>query len=559
MKKITTLTIVSILFFSGLSYAQYLATWNYHYQHTTSPGFSNEGRKIAEDASGNIYMLADVTSDLDPQGMHSANTYYYVTLSKFSTNGTLLNTINLDVAKMPINGYNMTSAFGLELDASANIYIGYTVWSSASSYDVVLAKYDNTLTNLWKNAYTLTGADAGVDFKLNQTTQTIYALMKNTAIQTNYSLIKSVPSNSSAVLVRSWMGSGIILKSLALDGAQKAYVVGSSPKGTHTNAYVAEVSVLTNNLVWSSTFSQSTVLGDDVANQVTVGVDGKIYTVGTSYQGGWGDQVVVLRNSPGNPHFDYVKILKTSASDNRGLQINATENGWVYVGSASSTMVNLFRFPSNGVFTNASTVAYGPVPTGSYTAITGISLTSMKVSSAKNIYITGGVSATSASGSFTCSYLNKASVVFGNALVKVGGVTVEGEFNKNYEGLDLCLDYSKADVYWLRNFSDDTHNSERVELLDVNVPAPLRESQSSLTETAAQFSLSPNPANDRLKIQSDKNIVSVEIMDIAGNKVLSSPIGLTESVIDVSGLANGIYFCKVHFENQDVIKRVVIQ
>lgn len=311
--------------------------------------------------------------------------------------------------------------------------------------------------------------------------------------------------------------------------------------------------------MWSATYSPVTVFGDDVANKITVGVDGKIYTVGTSYQGSnLGNQVVVLKNSPGNPHFDFVVSLKTTAANNRGLQINASENGWVYVGSATDELVTIFRFPSTGVFTNPSKVIFAPAPVSPYTAITGVSLTTMKVSSAKNIYITGGVTAIGPSGTYTSCYLNKASVVFGNALVKSGGVTVEGQFDKNYEGIDLSLDYSKADVYWLRNYWDDVHNTERIELLDINVPAPLREAKADVMD-ANVISLSPNPAKDKLTIRSEENIVSIELMDIAGNKVMTSPGGFTESILDVSALANGIYFCKLHFESADVIRRVIIE
>ena len=61
MKKNYKLSILVVfLLLAGSSFAQFTKTWTAQYQHTTAPNFSNEGRKIAEDGSGNSGAAAEI-------------------------------------------------------------------------------------------------------------------------------------------------------------------------------------------------------------------------------------------------------------------------------------------------------------------------------------------------------------------------------------------------------------------------------------------------------------------------------------------------------------------
>jgi hypothetical protein len=562
MKKITRLIcLISFIFFSVDALAQFPVTWTVQFQHTATLGFSNEGRRIAEDASGNIFELSDVVSDIDPNGVQGSINYHYVNITKYSSTGSILAKQNIDIKNHVTVGYNNFSAFGLEVDAAGNVYVGFALYNNTASFDVVLAKFNNTLGNipLFMNSYSTSGSDVGIDMKVSAS-GTIYAIVKSVNITTAYTLIKSNPSGTAPTVVHSFPGNSVVLNSLAIDASSRAYVAGYILQGiTSKNAYVAEVNTVNNSVVWSTTFSGKGVTGDDIANKITVGVDGKIYTVGTTYQGAVaGNQALVLKNSPGNPHFDFALVLRGAAISNvSGVQINASESGWVYVGSVTNTLVSVTRIPSNGIFTTPSTVSYNPVPTSQYTTINSITLTSMKISSVKNIYITGTINASGSQGDFSCCYFNKASVVFGNALVKNGGMPVEGSYSHNYEGVDISLDYGKADVYWLRNTSDAPHNTEKVELVDLNVPSPLRESNFDL-KADENISLYPNPAVSEVTLQADNVITTVEVMDMTGNRVLYREINSDKSSLDISTLLPGIYLCRIQTEQGSTIKRLAV-
>src|SRR5690242_11230296 len=104
MKKIATLLLAWGIS-AGVGFAQYSVTWNTQYQHTSTSGFSNEGRRIVEDASGNIFVMLDATSDVDPTGLHGG-TWNYVVLNKYSSNGVLLASVNINTQKHIYSGFN---------------------------------------------------------------------------------------------------------------------------------------------------------------------------------------------------------------------------------------------------------------------------------------------------------------------------------------------------------------------------------------------------------------------------------------------------------------------
>jgi len=110
MKKITLASVFLLYLYLGNTHAQFTSVWSAAYQHTTSPGFSNEGRKVAKDPSGNIFILSDNTSDIDPNGIQGAITYHYVTVAKYSGAGALINSLVLEVYDHATSGYNIPGA-----------------------------------------------------------------------------------------------------------------------------------------------------------------------------------------------------------------------------------------------------------------------------------------------------------------------------------------------------------------------------------------------------------------------------------------------------------------
>ncbi len=558
MKKITLASVILFNMTSLNLHAQFSSVWTASYQHSTSPGFSNEGRKVAEDPAGNIFTLSDITSDIDPNGVQGTTTFHYVTLAKYSTNGSLLNSLVIEVYNHATSGFDNPGAFGLEIDAAGDVYTGFTTYDVNSGYDIWFAKFDNNLNPAWINIYFSNDDEKGIDFKLDPT-GTIYAVIKSTGAQVIYSLIKSVPFSGPADLVYAYPPNSVFVNSFDLDdGNQTAYVGGYIYKGGYRNAYVGALDLVNGSILWGTYYTPKGINGDDVINQVTVGVDGNIYSVGTSWQGVHGNQGLVLKNIAGSSKFDFIKLFSAGGIGVLGLFIDASESGWVYIGAADEgdPKAYIYRIPDDGIYNAPSNIGFAPVPSSPYNTVNSLKLLDMKVSASSRVYITGSIEASGPSGDFTCSYLERSIVVFGNALLDGGGFSVDGDFNDNYEGIGLSLDYSKSDVYWLRNSWDDQHNNEVVELLDVNMPAPLRKANDGITTT---ISVNPNPATSYVDISSDVILNSVELTNLQGSRLFIEHFSSEKHRLDISNLSPGVYILRATSENGDeIIKKITV-
>jgi hypothetical protein len=554
MKKITrSIIALAALLFSGDSFAQFNYVWNAQFQHTATPGYSNEGRKIAIDPNGNIFVLSDVTSDMDPVGIQTTNTYHYANVTKYTPNGNIAGRLNIDVQDHLVSGQNHLGAFGIVTDAAGNVYIGYSYYAPITGFDIALTKYDNDLTRIWLSTYSTNGDDFGVEMKLHPSGKLYAVARSQDGFNTSYSLIEN-GTGITCNVIYSYAPNGAVINSMAIDGAQTAYVCGYVTKGGFKNAYVGAINLTAGSISWGSIFSPPGVTGDDVANKVVVGTDGNIYTVGSSDDGAHYNKVLVLKNLPGNNRFEFTVLLGDPSVDDIGLHIDASIIGWITIGSISGgNSPVIYRIPDDGIFNTPGMTRLAVVPNAPYNTIPTASIADMKVSSASNIYVSGGISATGPSGAFTCSYLEKVSVVFGNALMPAGGVVVDGDFDRNFEGGNIALDYSKVDVYWLRNYWDDVHSEEKVELVDVNVPSPMR-----LTQPLNHIWLSPNPATELITISTDPEITKIEVTDMTGKLVFAIVPVSSQVSINVSDLTPGIYFCKIRTGTEEKTQRFAV-
>ena len=69
-----------------------------------------------------------------------------------------------------------------------------------------------------------------------------------------------------------------------------------------------------------------------------------------------------------------------------------------------------------------------------------------------------------------------------------------------------------------------------------------------------QWIIYPNPTTGKLTIDNGQlKIENIEIYDIVGRKIVNCPLSIDNS-IDVSHLANGLYFLKIGNKTVKVIK-----
>ncbi|GAA4238760.1 hypothetical protein GCM10022291_30490 [Postechiella marina] len=106
---------------------------------------------------------------------------------------------------------------------------------------------------------------------------------------------------------------------------------------------------------------------------------------------------------------------------------------------------------------------------------------------------------------------------------------------------------------------NDAPNQTSVWGTVLNVPINIV-AQGSLSTTkhnAFQFSVFPNPTNDKLNFQTKEPVSSVEVVNLIGQKVLSA--NTVKNALDVSALAKGVYVLKLSSSRGVATKRIVKQ
>ncbi len=81
----------------------------------------------------------------------------------------------------------------------------------------------------------------------------------------------------------------------------------------------------------------------------------------------------------------------------------------------------------------------------------------------------------------------------------------------------------------------------------------------AIGELSSSFNIYPNPANDKLYIETEIEIEEVAVYDVYGRQQMLSAVSGQISVIDVANLNSGVYFVKIVTNEGDVVKRFVKQ
>jgi hypothetical protein len=561
MKKL--LQFLALCIFNFTVNAQFSTEWTANYQHTTANGFSNESRKVVVDASGNSFVLADVTSNKNPQGNITTSTWHYTVLSKYSPTGALLVTKPINVVNHSVVGFDNNGAFGMEIDAGNNIYIGYTSYDPLKNFDVNITKYKaSTLLRIWTRRYNSTGADYGVDLTVGS--GTVYALIKTSGATTTYRVIQANAQVTNDTALYSFTANTDVMNAIAMQGTSSIYVTGYRM----ILGYKSILTVKLNNagsLKWTNTFDGG-LPGDDYGKDIAFGADGNLYVAGSSW-----------RASPNN--FDVIVMKLTTSGttlwsrfrdDNHhndvGTLIVAQDMDYVYCGSTSANNIIFSQFETVYGFSGGQ-IVYSPVPVASYATLSGIELNDLKISTNHGFYLCGSVLATDAQGRlFSAEYLAKfvfSSPSYREAFVLDSAMPVAGDFANSKSGVSIYLDYSKDDIIWLTDLVTDniTHNQEKVVVRDLSMISPLRETKTADNTIAAagEISISPNPSADIITVNSDERITKVELIDLTGKTVRSINPSSQKVTLNISGLMNGIYIGKIYDETGTVTSRKIIK
>ncbi|MEP7167911.1 MAG: T9SS type A sorting domain-containing protein [Bacteroidota bacterium] len=557
MKKILTLIVIALI--SSQLKAQFTSNWENRYQFTTTSNYSNEARKVATDASGNIFELADVTADRDSAGNQVGGTHFYVIVNKFNSGGVRQASRVINVGNMALSGHDYFGSFGLEVDQSTGyVYVGYSKYNASANYDVNIAKFSNSLNNnYWTSVYATGANDFGVSMKLRGTSPIV--LVKSVSgANTTYSIVKMDGAAPNATALYSFVANTDVLNALTAGATGNLFVTGYSMVSGSKVAMTASVN-MTGGLKWQQTFNHNSTSGDDYGSEIMIGADGDIYVSGTTYTDGTsGSDVLVIHYGVGNGNLKGRLYIHQGFND-RGGKLADGPAGFVYVTNVLSTRIYVYKVSMAIPTAVAASCFYAPAPQSAFTSITGITLSDIKTAASNNIYLCGSVTASSTSGNFNASYLCKIGPSGANLAV-LNSTAVVGGFTDNYAGVGVALDAVNNRVLSLRSYWSNytSHATEKVFLTSLSGGA-LRSATASdnLIGGAPEVSFFPNPASGTVNIRTDASVTSVEVYDLIGK--VTANLKPVENSLDISMLRPGLYLAKVITTSGVTVKRITVE
>jgi hypothetical protein len=479
-------------------------------------------------------------------------TFHYVILLKYNNAGTLVAEENIDIQDHYHVGQDNFSAFGLEKDASGNIYVGYSYYESSNDFDIKLAKYNSALTQQWEYTFKPGSEDLGVDMKVTSSGM-IYAVVKSTTGSSiTYHIINTDAAGVSSTPLYSFDTDLEQINRIILDPNQNIYVTGSRLVSGFTSLMTASVDP-TGLLRWKNVNNGGSSVRNDYGSNLIWDITGCVYVIGTSDRGiPRGKDMMIVKLTDYSGKQSWQSFQDHLNNHDYGLFLKAvTSNDLIIAGSSGNSVVMIRLLASSGLKSGEG--IYQPVPSTSYLSVDEVTLTDFAITPSRNLYLTGFVQAiNSSTQDFNASFLARYNLILhtrGTSSIKFDfAESVEGDFNSNEKGTAFSINLTGSSIYWIRDHFSNyiNHQTEFISVSKYNVTAPARFESMTTDNNIAIF---PNPSNTDINISSDENIRAYEVFDFAGRMILEQQIDGYTSFVKLSKLESGVYLIRVHLHN----------
>jgi len=551
MLKKLTLFFSLVIFSTQVSWSQFPSNWSRTWQLTTLSNYSQEGRLLALDPSGNAFVIVDATSNIGPNGHPSNSTQYYVSVLKYDPNGVLLLTRNISVRGHIVNGFSSVNSFGLQVDNAGNVYIGYLRNEGpVFKNDVYITKLNgNTLNTIWSYRYESSADERGIQLKLAGSA--VYALFYSdggtSTTGSGYGIIKASAAGSSTTAFYKFHPADII-NGIDIDNSFNLYVTGSrSNPGTSIGRPISMRINPAGVRLWERDIVDSSVMGNSYGKRIHI-VGNNAYIVGTAENHGTnGNDVMIAKYNINTGIQLWVSYLHRNLSDEGQFVISAAGGNDVHVIFNTINAVVVAQInPANGK--NIERMVYTPTPVSPFTSQIGVSVNDVKIASSGNVYVMGtGRFFLNPNKKYEAGFLIKAIYNNGHYLTP-HVLPVSGSETQNSDFQSFALDASKTSLMVLSNdyAPYKTHVNESISVRNYEIINPLRTADFPSAEDVKVWF---NSSSRHIVIEAITQVRKTTVFDLSGRQVFESDQIAEYLTMDATWLPAGIYLVRTLTEN----------
>lgn len=516
MKKIYQLLIVALLLTIQICHAQPSKLWTTYYS-PFSNGHDYQNRLGIVLSSGDL-IYAESISEMVAAGSDYTKTYldYHSASTGASTN-------RIEVSNPAVTPYyQFDNLVAIDKDASDNVYVaGKYYYSNVYNDDAVLVKYNSSLVQQWR-IYGFSGINAANnDYSIDMLffNNNIYWLYYTV----DYGYKVALYNSGTGSLITSYTISTIIPKSIKVDPITgDIYLLGTKYGAASGDQIALQKLNSAGTLQWNKYLNVSAGVLTDVPGTMAIDNSENIIFTGYGQHAGTGNDIIIAKyNNAGTKLWSKVINGTANQNDTPGpFTIDAAGN--IYAGfnvtdnntSGVSQDILIRKYSATG--TSLKTAYYK----GSGNANDAIG--GLKIGPNGRIYMAGVSATTATSRGVLAQYDTDLLLEYTDITTHPFSSNVGISNAHSISSTGLLLDNTNYKAYWLGLQAEyyPVRVDDVSKQINVAYSIPTVPRLGTFDESTPQISLFPNPANNFINIQFDRNYDVLEIYNITGEKIL---------------------------------------